>query len=225
MKRIFLIGGAIFLSKACFGWDMGLDFRNSKSYVTDAAYGVAITTNDINSHTLSNSNGDSVTVQLSHIQSGFSNRNSSNDARVAGMSYNNLIAGTSIQITLPATGNYNIGAAIGDPSFAQGGSGSTIQCRFSDSNTFLFTVSTGSTLGAGHFLDAKDTEFTSAANWVSGNATQAVTFATTTLNVLCLVTSTGVNIPISHIRITSTGGGGASASPQTQQVIVTGDDS
>lgn len=102
-------------------------------------------------------------------------RNSGNDARIAGMVFDGGSAIIVYEIDLPATGSYDIFIAVGDASYAR----SNQKLEVFDNTTSLGVLFTGASTGAANsFLDATGVART-AANWPSLNAKVTKTFSTT----------------------------------------------
>lgn len=172
------------------------NFRATAAYVTDAA----------NTYPELFDNGgmstaypktDGGIVHGWEVQSGIGftrDRNSGNDARLAGIGWA-IAVGDTYRIDLPAAGSYSIGLAIGDPNV-------TAPCNWTlkDGTTSLKVLS-GSTSGANTFKDANGTEHT-AANWPTNNTEFVGTFATTTLRLV----ATSADARIAHISVTAAAG-------------------
>lgn len=178
----------------------GINFRDTLAYVTDGA----------NEDMENNSGGQSenypwTTAQGNNVgwetvDSNYEqrDRNSGNDRRLAGLGRNiNTVGGLNVdyRIDLPAPGNYKVGLASGDASYAH----DTLVDLY-DTNSSLGSLATGSTSGANQFKDATNTEY-SAANWVTNQTLVTKTFSTTILRVRLL--DTADENPIAHFYVES----------------------
>lgn len=152
----------------------GIDFRASAGYVTDPAncdYSI-VSRGD---YPWTTAQGNNVGWEINTSTSlQDRNRNSSNDARIAGINYTTTGSNSdAFRIDLPSAGNYKIGAGFGDASYAQ-----AVGWDLYDTNSNIGTLSTGSTSGANQFNDATDTEY-SAAAWPGSQTLVSKTFSTT----------------------------------------------
>lgn len=157
--------------------------------------------------------------------------NSPTDPRCAGMVF--VSSGglaTTLTLTLPSAGQYDITLALGDHDNQQeisfdildGGSGSTV----------LFNVATNVlTGGANHYLDATGVDRTSDSDWAANNVAKRLTFSGTSA-------SFRLNVPVAntctlaHLFVAAVAGGitagetwlasqqGGSTVPQFQKVDV-----
>src|SRR5271165_5114319 len=183
-------------------YDVGIDFRGTKGYVTDPAYAVFdnCVNDGIAQQTRANSNGQSVTWQWSQKCNAAVDQSNGVDPRLAGIgNVYTASGGETLTITVPQAGTYNIGFATGSATGTQCGGGKCPNFIFKDgaSGTQLFTV-TPNNPGTGHFIDAANNNWT-AAQWPSSNQTQPVTLTGTKLT----VSMAAGNAPsIAHIRIT-----------------------
>ena len=179
-------------------YDIGFNFRASDTYVTDPAN----TTYSI---------GEAYPTTRSMVTSGLSvtfgwdvdwtsggrDRDNGIDARLAGMVVVNsaAVSERTFQIDLPASGTYAVNLAAGDPLGAQ-----NAHWELKDSNNT--TVLLSQSLAAGttaYWRDATGVNRTSAADWVSNNASANVTFSGTTAY-LRLIGESPASI-ISHLRL------------------------
>ena len=183
-------------------YDVGINFRSTKNYVTDPAYAVFdnCLNDGTNQQTRTNSNGYSISWQWSQKCNTAANESASVDPRLAGIA-NVFTAsgGETLTITVPQPGTYNIGFATGNAAGGQCGAGRCPNFIFKDgaSGTQLFTVNPNNP-GTGHFIDAANHNWT-AAQWPTSNQEQQVTLTGTTLTVSM---APGYAPSIAHIRLT-----------------------
>ena len=173
-------------------FDQGFDFRDTLAYVTDPA-GSNFTFSDgypitIGSATAGYDQGSPGTP----IQT--RNRNSGNDARIAGMHFSNSTAEMRFRVDLPSTGDYTIHLALGDASYS-------VDCyvEIQDTTTILSTVQ-GNTGAANSFLDATQTVYT-AANWPGSETGILLTFTTTILRVRVGVQTPAKSGYLAYLRV------------------------
>lgn len=193
-------------------WDKGWNFRETSGFVTDGTnetYAIQetypITRNSVTFGWTANlpgnardrTNGSPETPRLSGL----------NASRYFGTPQ-------LFRVDLPATGDYAITLAFGDP----GGGFNTLASHVYDDSTTLITLGPTSN-SSGQFFDAAGTNHTSAANWISSNAAVTKTFATTIFNVS--LSETDDLGAINHLFLSQQGGGGAVEVFPRRQIIVT----
>ena len=178
--RHFLFIALLFPSVALGQWKEGFNARDTSGYCTDPA--------DTQYFRMQgNDGGDIYPVTRNGVTFGATgnigdprrNRNASVDCRLAGsMSRaNNTASPGVVRVDLPSAGQYTFRLAMG-----QEGSQSAIannRVQIYDDTTLLLTVDDAS-IASNHFTDATGVERTSAADWVTNNASVTLTFATTT---------------------------------------------
>lgn len=162
-------------------WLRGFNFRATSAFVTDGAN---------ETYVLDDVGGDAdiypVTrnsVTFGWVSAGGTveqrDRNAGNDPRLAGINYPATEANElTFRVDLPATGEYDVRVALGDPGNAR----TAMQALIRDNGVTLLTVS-GSTAAANSFRDATSTELTHN-NWVSSNTAARLTFGSTIAQVV-----------------------------------------
>lgn len=175
----------------------GINFRQTSGYVSDpTGTDYEIYASSPGNYPRTSAQGNTVGWESTAGDSGFTrNRNSSNDARLAGLSNPNT--GSYFRIDLPSTGSYNIRAAFGDGSYS-----ANVDFAFRDDSTSFATVS-GSTGAANSFYDASGTVRTAAA-WPGSNSSISRTFTSTIFRLY--MTTKG---PVAHLYVESASGGGS----------------
>ncbi len=138
-------------------------------------------------------------------------RNSGNDARLAGITFQNSNTDITFRVDLPSTGNYKIGLAAGDANYA-----APVPVDLYDTLSNLASLSTGSTSGSNHFKDATNTDY-SAASWPGSQTIVQYTFATT----ICRWTliGNGSTSRISSIYVEAGAGAAAVTYPKLERGI------
>lgn len=176
--------------------DYGFDFRATSGYVTDPANCSA----DVGTGaTYPNVYGNGATAGWDSSILDSRDRNSGNDARLAGDMFLATSAARTFRIDLPSTGSYDIRMAIGDASYSIA---STNKWELFDNASSLATA-TGGTSASQRFLDATNTEYTNA-TWSGSNTAITKTFTSTILN---FKIGDGTNTAwITHLRVTTNGG-------------------
>jgi len=164
-----LIALGIIGNRAAVSYVQGINFRNTVGYVTDGADDYVQTGTTANYPTTT-SQGN--VVGWEDAISTTENRNSSVDARLAGVAQAFGPTISRFRLDLPVAGTYRITLAAGDVSFAN-----WAICEIFD-NVTSKGVLCNQIPGAGSFCDATDTVLT-AANWPSSNTSVDITFAST----------------------------------------------
>lgn len=171
----------------------GFNFRSTAGFVSDAADDTYVFVTDAYPVTR---NG--VTFGWTVTPSEDRDRNSSIDARLAGIVFVTPSNQAIFRVDLPSAGNYAVRLAIGDASFANGVNDTVVVI---DDSTYVIAL-TSMTPGAEEFYDATNVKRTSAADWVSNNASSTQPFASTILNVALnpggLIPSA---TPIAHLSV------------------------
>lgn len=189
-------------------FEQNVNFRATSGFVTDAAkthVQTAITAD----YPATPTAGDATAVGYTVVGSGLTDsrdRNSGNDARLAGIHFNGGSGAGSIstyRIDLPAPGDYVISVAIGDAN-----AGQTAQCELFDDTASLGVLVSGTTSAAQRFKDATNTELTNS-TWPSGATTVTKTFTST---IAKFNLGTGGSVPVwAHISIKAAPAGGATS--------------
>jgi len=187
--------------------DFALDFRNTSIYVTDPSY-AAFASTESYPHTYTNGNGDSVVGgwDLNPGNIGTLNRNSGNDARLAGIAYNqfgnNSGGGNNparFRLDLPSTGVWLIILAAGD--------GANIEEQYIIllENGVAFATYAAVATANNSFMDANGSVFTEA-NWLTSNVALSRTFSSAVFQVeVGPPNPTGSELrftSLAHLRIT-----------------------
>ena len=193
-------------------FEQNINFRSTSGYVTDAAkthVQTAITAD----YPATPAAGDSAAVGYTVIgPDGVDSRdrNSGNDARLAGLHFNYGSGVNSVsryRIDLPAPGDYVISVALGDAN-----AGQTTECEVFDDTASLGVLVSGTTSAAQRFKDATNTQLTET-TWPTSAATVTKTFTT---SVAIFKLGAGGATPVwAHISIKAATGGstyGVSAS-------------
>lgn len=198
---IVLLG--VLLAYPVWAADYCFDFRLSSGFVTDTG-GCVPVLDETYPHTYAN--GATAGWEQTSID-GSRDRNAALDPRLAGVNRNlSNDVFREFRVDLPATGSYDIRAAIGDASFGAS-NGENPFASIKDTTTSLFTIVAGDgSMAAEEFYDATGVKRTSAANWVSSNAVKTLTFSTTIFR-LRLENATAGYTPVAHLRVTSAAGG------------------
>lgn len=118
------------------------------------------------------------------------NRNSGNDARLAGK-HDDGSAVLKYRFDLPSAGTYNIRFAGGDSNYA-----SDVATDLYDNTTLLTTLASGNTGAANSFFDAANGVLT-AANWVTNNRFLSKTFSST----ICRFQAQAINKTWTHLYV------------------------
>lgn len=226
MQRLFLlIAFAAATASGVLAQDVGFDFRSTAGFVTDPLYAVPVLSESY-PHTYTNANGVSITAgwEAAATCAGAIrsiNRLTTVDPRIAGIAkptnsatFGNNVANQNqctFKVTLPSTGNWTIGSAIGDRSFD-----SAEYVVFSDGGTPFLTYTNVSVL-TNQFMDTNGLIYP-AAGWPTGNTSFVHTFTTTTFEVSIganpIVAIAGSS-PIAHLRLTSGGNVSIVVSPSS----------
>lgn len=150
-------------------YPQGIDFRATAGYVTDPA-NYAYDISGGNSYPTTTAQGNNVGWETSGMET--RDRNAGNDARNAGMNFHNS-TNADFRMDLSGTGNFNIGLAAGDPSYA-----CPVTVDLYDTSSSLGSLATGSTSGSQKFKDATNTEYTNV-TWPGSQTLVSKTFSTT----------------------------------------------
>lgn len=169
-------------------FDVGFNFRGSSGYVTDGAGETYVIDSDDYPTTRGGATFGEEDEWLLNLD-----RDSGLDRRLAGMKAESAANSARFRVDLPATGDYDIHLAIGDPA-----SGQNCDLATKDGTTTLDTY-TVTTSGAAHFFDATGVQRTSSADWVSNEAKVTRTFATTIFRVQ--VNGAANTSSIAHARL------------------------
>lgn len=168
-------------------WRKGFNFRATSGFVTDPTDTTYVLP------------GDGYAVTRNSVTFGWNapvnsaDRNSGNDARIAGIHFNSG-GGYEFMVDLPNAGDFRVHLAIGDDS--GGGTGSqTIDVK--DNATTKFSLTTRTYNTPAQFYDASDVA-RSAAAWPGSEVGVVATFASTTFKLA--IGSNGFWV-VSHILI------------------------
>ena len=199
----------------------GVSFRASNAFVTDVSpdfceNGVPDTDLQIDSgeadYPTTSTEGNNLgweTVDIDGIQC--RNRNNAN-ARLSGMHQCTNANDVNIfRIDLASTGDKLIRSASGEYNYAAG-----TYLELFDTSSSLGVLSTGNTSGAATWKDATNVERSSAADWVSNNASTTKTFTTTILRLN--MGSGALQGTVSFFYVEDAGGGGGGAAIGDGQV-------
>ncbi len=174
---------------------IGFNFRNTSGYVTDGAD---------ETYVLGNSDPYPTTragwtFGWEDTISGSINRDSGNDARLAGINYMTA-SGVRFRVDLPATGDYTVAVAMGDAASAQ-----EVSWAWKDDTTNLNDFYDGNTSGGNFFYDATETEYTNS-TWPGSQTPVQYTFATTIFRIQSH-TPVFSNPTLAHVALSQVGGG------------------
>ena len=176
----------------------GFNFRATLAYVTDPS-----DTQFVDGLVTYPQTANGVTFGWGVANLQVRDRNAGVDARLAGHHRIDTTLVTQFQVDLPAAGDYILRWAMGDNSYP----GGPMYYRLFDNTTVLYTSSgySGagvSTASSDRWIDATGVERTSAADWVSNNASATFTFATTTLLFeIAHASANPQSTPIGHLQI------------------------
>lgn len=154
-------------------WVKGFNFRAGQAFVTDGPDETWV----LGFNTLYPTTRNGVTFGWTGGGTDIRDRNAGIDPRLAGT---NLWTGgsTEFRVDLPYTGEFEIGLAMGDASFARSQMGVDVK----DDTTPMISL-LDMDPGAGQWFDASGVKRTSVSLWTGQHATVRVIFSTTTLNV------------------------------------------
>lgn len=150
-------------------WTKGFNFRLTSTYVTDGTDETYVI-GDVypttrNGVTFGWEGGGSLQMR---------NRSTSNDRRLAGISWNDTTA-VDFRVDLPNPGNFELRLAHGDVIYDT----ASLDLNIKDTNTVVANlVDANGTGAANSFIDANVNEFT-AANWPANNTARTLAFSTT----------------------------------------------
>jgi hypothetical protein len=179
-------------------YPQGIDFRSTSGYVTDPTNcNVEVDNSGTPTYPRTTTQGNTVGWETTGLQG--RNRNSGNDARIAGMHFGVGNANCDFRMDLPATGSYLISLAVGDPNYA-----CNVLVDLIDTSASLGSLSTGATSAAQRFKDAINTEYTQT-TWPTSQTPVSKTFATT----ICrfrVKPSAGTDSRICHVFVQAAAG-------------------
>lgn len=187
------------------GFDIGLNFRSTPSFVTDGpGYTYVLGT-------------DTYPTSRAGFTFGWSgavsdrDRNASIDPRLAGINFTAGNAGTTFRVDLPSSGSVDVHVAIGDDAAQQNNQ----KWQIKDNATQLVSHGPVASVSAAHFLDETATDY-SAAAWPGSETPETFTFASTTF---FFVPNSGTadNQVIASIRLVQ-GGVGPTTSVKSQSL-------
>jgi hypothetical protein len=160
----------------------GIEFRNTAGFVTtlagdDAEHSAGAGFYGVSTYPRTTAQGQTVGWEF---VAGIStrDRNSGIDARLAGGHFNGTTAKEIYRIDLPTSGTKNIRLAMGDNNYT-----TNTDTEVFDTTTSLGVLTSGTTSAAARWKDATNVERTSAADWVTNNASVSKTFSTTIMRV------------------------------------------
>lgn len=151
----------------------GINFRGSSGYVTDPTdydYSTATTAD----YPRTSAQGNSIGWESGTIAFSADRDSTVTNKRLAGTAASFGGAAT-FRVTLPASGDHNVGVAVGDMG---GGGGANQVTELYDTTTLLQTLVNDVAIAQGSFCDAANTEYT-AANFIDTSTLYAATFSTT----------------------------------------------
>jgi len=188
-------------------WDKGFNFRLTSGYVTDPTN----TTYVLNTDT-SPTTRNGVTFVWADNGTGTldsRDRSTGNDPRLAGI---NFISNTSsqvgiFQVTLPASGQYDLYLAAGDQ--AQGG---PVDLEWGDNGSYTTIANAHDTVSANSFVDASNAVRTHA-QWVAdsarGGTARRITMTSTTFQIRIAGLSAVAGLtPLAHVFLSQVSTGG-----------------
>ena len=206
MRSSLVVLAIILTSVSALATDFGFDFRSSAGSVTDPSYSAAVVimasgNGQTYPSVYSNGAGQTMTAGWTSNVINGRNQSGSNDPRLSGVQMDASTGQTvrTFEITLPASGPYNVALAIGNPAYPE------TQCVALQDGTTAFATYKSVSTAANSFMDATGVVRTEAA-WVSSNTTLAHTFAGTTFNVVIGCGAAGGSSTLAHVRITSAAG-------------------
>ncbi len=170
------------------GYDIGINFRGTSTYVTDGAnetYCLA--------DAYPTTRGGATFGWLSAVFA--ADRNATVDRRLAGINFNGAGPET-FQLDLPAAGNVTIYLGLGDAAASHTG----VTAVFKDNSTTMFTVGPVFVDGITAVWDATGTNYTMA-NWPASEVGRAVVMTTTTLKITF---TADANWTVTHVRAVGT---------------------
>ena len=183
----------------------GINLRSTAAFVTDGSdedfEGPNVADGAVNADTYPRTSAQGNTVGWEGTDAsgnhGTRNRNSGVDRRCAGVHFMAAGQADDFRIDLPATGSYAVRVAAGDNSYSV-----DTKIELLDTTTSLAVLCSGSTGAAASFKDATDVTRTSAADWVTNNASATHTFSTTICRFRC---GDSVGVSMAHLYIESAG--------------------
>jgi hypothetical protein len=188
-------------------WDKGFDFRATSGFVADPADCAYVLSSDTTS-TVRNGATFIWTGNIAQLDS--RDRTTSGDTRLSGMNF--MAAGNAAAVwdlTLPATGAYDVYLAAGDQASQQ-----IIKLTVGDSGTPFITINDVDTLAADQYLDATGALRTRA-QWLADSARGGTkvtrTFATTILRLTIGDGIIGLASCIAHLFVSQVATGVATA--------------
>ena len=196
------------------------DFRATSGFVTDPAGGSPVLAESY-PHTYSNG---LVAGWTTNISGQSRDRDNTVNAQLAGINFNTNTASppqVTFQVDLPVSGVWTVRLALGDAGGPQ--AYQYLQIKDGSTSRLILDESTG-TNGL-EFYDATGVKRTSAADWVTNNASNALTFSTTTLNMAIGEPSgtKGGSSTIATLSLTAPAGAsswGADLSDQLNRIVV-----
>lgn len=198
----------------------GIDFRNTSGYVTDPAnctyeiYG-GFTSSGNYPRTTPQGNTVGYEGNYSGVDTGYRDRSTSVDPRLAGLHQTTSNTAFTYRIDLPAAGAYKIGAACGDASNAQ-----ACYLEVLDTSSSLGVLVNGTTSNANRWFDATGVERTNV-TWPTSNALASKTFSTTIAR-FKIGSGTAANGHISHLWMESAASGAAFAATMAASCNLSG---
>jgi hypothetical protein len=178
-----------------------INFRQSSGYVTDGAGQTYCTTAD----TYPTTRGGYTFGWESGTISADRDRDNTLDPRLAGINFRTNDGTTAtFRVDLPSTGSYVVTLALGDATSDQFYQYALLK----DGTSTFATIDDTNGTTAQQFDDATGVTRTSAANWVSGNATLTQTFSSTIFRVqIGSPVSQTNSTAFAHVAIVAAGGG------------------
>lgn len=207
MRRLALVLVLIGWTSPSWAVDYCFNFRQSSGFVTDTG-GCVPVLDEAYPHTYAN--GATAGWEQTSAD-GTRDRDNTVNPKLAGHNRANL-ADTfrEFRVDLPATGAYDIRAALGD-FFSYAANFNNPNASIKDTTTSLFTiVSSDTSIAAQEFYDATGVKRTSISDWVTNNAAKTLTFSTTIFRINLTPTNTsGADYSaLAHLQVTTASGGG-----------------
>jgi hypothetical protein len=158
----------------------GVNFRSTAGYVSDPTnYDYEISS--VVDYPRTTVQGNNIGWESTNFGGGpqYRNRNSGNDARLAGEAfYDDLARAARYRIDLPSAGSYSVGLAVGDPIYV-----ATSYIQLYDDLTLLSTLVNGTTSAAQRFFDATGTEYTNL-TWPTSQTLVQFSFSSSILRII-----------------------------------------
>lgn len=187
-------------------FDMGFNFRGTAGYVTDQSYAVPVLA-EAYPHTYTNVDGYSVNGGFTGAATTGADRDSTNEARLAGINFQSNGGPDTFQVDLasgsaPGAGDYSVDLAMGDANITRPQS-----FKLFDTSTLLIDGTNGGagiTTAEDEYVDATLALVTATTTWTGTPAVK--TFATTLVKLTGGIDAIGSVTTMAHFRLTLAGG-------------------